>query len=38
MFLVDFEEGRIVSDEEIKAKIAGERPYGEWLEAGNSSG
>jgi glutamate synthase (NADPH/NADH) large chain len=31
MFLVDFEEGRIVSDEEIKAKIAGERPYGEWL-------
>ncbi|HEY3332028.1 MAG TPA: glutamate synthase large subunit [Capsulimonadaceae bacterium] len=31
MFLVDTTEGRIVSDEEIKNKIAGEHPYREWL-------
>ncbi len=31
MFLVDTEEGRIVADEEIKAKIATERPYRLWL-------
>jgi glutamate synthase (ferredoxin) len=31
MFLVDTEEGRIVSDEEIKQKIATEHPYREWL-------
>jgi len=33
MFLVNMEEGRIVSDEEIKNKIASEKPYGEWLDA-----
>ena len=31
MFLVDTEEGRIVSDEEIKGKITTERPYLLWL-------
>lgn len=31
MFLVNMEEGRIVSDDEIKEKIAGEQPYREWL-------
>jgi glutamate synthase (ferredoxin) len=32
MFLVDTEEGRIVEDEELKAKIAGEKPYRQWLD------
>lgn len=31
MFLVDFEEGRIISDEELKNRYATARPYGEWL-------
>jgi glutamate synthase (ferredoxin) len=31
MFLVDMVEGRIVADEEIKNKIAGEHPYREWI-------
>ena len=31
MFLIDTEEGRIVSDEEIKGKIVAERPYRLWL-------
>ena len=31
MFLVNMEEGRIVSDDEIKNKIASEHPYREWL-------
>jgi glutamate synthase (NADPH) large chain len=30
IFLVDLDEGRIVEDEEVKAKVAGQRPYGEW--------
>jgi len=34
MFLVDTEEGRIVSDEEIKHTVASRKPYAEWL-AGN---
>ncbi|SCF41945.1 glutamate synthase large subunit [Micromonospora mirobrigensis] len=34
MFLVDTVNGRIVSDEEIKAELAAERPYDEWLHAG----
>ncbi|HWO41505.1 MAG TPA: glutamate synthase large subunit, partial [Candidatus Eisenbacteria bacterium] len=33
MFLVDTEEGRIVSDEEIKQQIAKARPYRQWLKA-----
>ncbi len=32
MFLLDTREGRIVSDEEIKNKLASEFPYREWLE------
>ena len=32
MFLVDTEEGRIVADEELKQKIATERPYRKWLD------
>ncbi|HZA11781.1 glutamate synthase large subunit [Mycobacterium sp.] len=34
MFLVDTAQGRIVSDEEIKAELAAERPYQEWLDEG----
>ncbi|MFP4301686.1 MAG: glutamate synthase large subunit [Spirochaetaceae bacterium] len=32
MFLVDFDKGKIVGDEELKNGIAASRPYGEWLE------
>jgi glutamate synthase (NADPH/NADH) large chain len=32
MFLVDTAEGRVVSDEEIKHKVASERPYRAWLD------
>ena len=31
MFLVDTKEGRIIADEEIKAKIVKEHPYRQWL-------
>lgn len=31
MLLVDTIEGRIVTDEEIKSRIAGEQPYRDWL-------
>ena len=31
IFLVDTKEGRIIADEEIKASLAKEHPYGEWL-------
>ncbi len=31
MLLVDLEEGRLIPDEEIKAKLARSHPYGEWL-------
>jgi glutamate synthase (NADPH/NADH) large chain len=34
MFLVDTAKGRIVGDEEVKAELAKERPYQEWLEQG----
>ncbi|MGH3328281.1 MAG: glutamate synthase large subunit [Streptomycetales bacterium] len=34
MFLVDTAAGRIVEDEEIKAQLAAEHPYDEWLHAG----
>jgi glutamate synthase (NADPH/NADH) large chain len=33
MFLVDFERGRLVPDDELKNEFANRRPYGEWLEA-----
>ena len=32
MFLVDFDRGRIVADEELKSGIAAQRPYAKWLE------
>ncbi|MGF7046283.1 glutamate synthase (ferredoxin) [Paenibacillus sp. DS2015] len=32
MLLVDTKEGRIISDEEVKAQIASEQPYREWLD------
>ncbi|MGQ0645691.1 MAG: glutamate synthase large subunit, partial [Elusimicrobiota bacterium] len=32
MLLVDTREGRIISDDEIKQKIASEHPYREWLD------
>jgi glutamate synthase (NADPH/NADH) large chain len=34
MFLVDTAAGRIIEDDEVKAEIAAEHPYGEWLHAG----
>ncbi|PAD66788.1 glutamate synthase large subunit [Bacillus sp. 7586-K] len=32
MLLIDLEEGRIISDEEIKEEMANEKPYQDWLE------
>ncbi len=32
MFLVDFEQGRLVPDEELKHDVANRRPYKRWLE------
>jgi len=31
MFLLDFEQGRLIPDEELKQTISSKRPYGEWL-------
>ena len=31
MFLIDFEEGRLIPDEEIKSTWSTKRPYGDWL-------
>lgn len=31
MFVVDMEQGRIISDEELKQQICSQKPYGEWL-------
>jgi glutamate synthase (NADPH/NADH) large chain len=33
MFVVDMEQGRIISDDELKKKICSKQPYGEWLRA-----
>ncbi|HTZ36278.1 MAG TPA: glutamate synthase central domain-containing protein, partial [Stellaceae bacterium] len=33
MLLIDLEEGRIISDDEIKRKLAAEHPYDTWLKA-----
>jgi glutamate synthase (NADPH) large chain len=33
MFLIDFERGRLVPDEELKSEFANRRPYRDWLEA-----
>ena len=34
MFVVDLEQGRIISDEELKSELAAEHPYAEWIKAG----
>jgi len=34
MFLVDTAKGAIVDDEDIKAELAAEHPYGDWLHSG----
>ncbi|MGB5811832.1 MAG: glutamate synthase large subunit [Polyangiales bacterium] len=31
MFLIDFAQGRMIPDDEVKTQIASRRPYGEWL-------
>ncbi|QDV71399.1 Ferredoxin-dependent glutamate synthase 1 [Rosistilla carotiformis] len=31
MFLVDFEDGRVIADEELKTEFAKRAPYGKWL-------
>ena len=33
MLLIDFEQGRIIEDEELKASLAQAEPYEEWLQA-----
>jgi glutamate synthase (NADPH) large chain len=37
IFLVDTAQGRIIDDEEIKAQLAAELPYGTWLQANSVS-
>jgi glutamate synthase (NADPH/NADH) large chain len=32
MFLVDFEQGRIIDDEELKKDVAARRPYQQWVQ------
>ncbi|CAA7615237.1 glutamate synthase large subunit [Magnetospirillum sp. UT-4] len=32
MLLIDLEQGRVIDDSEIKAKLAGEKPYRAWLD------
>jgi glutamate synthase (NADPH/NADH) large chain len=32
MFLIDLEQGRIISDEEIKGQLANSRPYSQWID------
>jgi glutamate synthase (NADPH/NADH) large chain len=32
MLLIDMEEGRIISDEEVKSQLASKHPYREWLD------
>ncbi|MFY7900392.1 MAG: glutamate synthase large subunit [Chitinophagaceae bacterium] len=31
MFVVDMEQGKIISDDDLKASICSQKPYGEWL-------
>ncbi len=33
MFLIDFEQGRIVDDEELKQQFASAKPYRQWIES-----
>jgi glutamate synthase (NADPH/NADH) large chain len=32
MFLIDFEQGRMIPDEELKNDVASRRPYGDWIQ------
>ena len=32
MLLVDFDQGRLIPDEELKAEFTGRKPYGKWLQ------
>jgi glutamate synthase domain-containing protein 2/glutamate synthase domain-containing protein 1/glutamate synthase domain-containing protein 3 len=32
LFLLDLQEGRIVEDDEVKRRVASQKPYGEWYE------
>ena len=32
IFLIDFDAGRMIPDDELKSELAGRRPYREWLE------
>ncbi len=32
MFLLDFEQGRMISDQELKGEFARKRPYGDWIQ------
>ncbi len=32
MFLIDFEQGRMIDDEELKANLANSKPYKQWIE------
>ncbi len=34
MFLIDFEQGRLIPDDELKSSFAAKRPYGKWLSEG----
>ncbi len=34
MFLVDTVQGRIIEDDEVKAELAAQEPYAQWLESG----
>jgi len=31
MFLIDFDQGRIIPDEELKTMMAAARPYAQWM-------
>ena len=31
MFLIDFEQGRMIPDEELKSEICNSKPYGKWI-------
>jgi len=31
MFLIDFEQGKLIADEDLKSEFASRRPYAEWL-------
>jgi glutamate synthase (NADPH) large chain len=33
MFLIDFEQGKMIPDADLKAEMAAKHPYGKWLEA-----